>query len=197
MTQQTGNPRKTVLQLVAVIAVMVSLTAASVPFYSWFCKVTGFGGATNVAETSEGIEILDREIKVRFDANVDNGMQWQFKPVQTEMTLRIGQNALAYYEATNPTDRPIAGQAIYNVVPYEAGGYFDKIECFCFTEQVLQPGETVLMPVSFFVDPAMVDDQDANGIHVITLSYTFYEIPLPDGQQAALTDAAPTATEMN
>ncbi len=190
-----SGPTKTVVRLVGVVGVMGALSWASVPFYSWFCQVTGFGGTTNIAEAGSDV-ILDREITVRFDATVDSAMPWTFKPVQREMTLKIGQTALAFYEAHNPTDHPVAGQATYNVVPYEAGGYFDKIECFCFTEQVLQPGETVTMPVSFYVDPAMVEDRDAKFTHTITLSYTFYQIPLPD-TQAALTDTAPVATQTN
>jgi cytochrome c oxidase assembly protein subunit 11 len=123
-------------------------------------------------------------------------MPWTFKPMQREMTLRIGETGLAFYEAHNPTDHPVAGQAAYNVTPYEAGYFFDKIECFCFTEQVLQPGETVEMPVSFYVDPAIVTDRDAKYVHTITLSYTFYEIDLPD-EQAALTNPASDAIETN
>jgi cytochrome c oxidase assembly protein subunit 11 len=189
--------QKTVLQLVGVVLVMGALAWASVPFYSWFCKVTGFGGATNVA--SAGSEtVLDQTITIRFDATVDAAMPWSFKPVQRTMTLRIGETGLAFYEAHNPTDRPIAGQAAYNVTPYVAGSYFDKIECFCFTEQVLQPGETVQMPVSFFVDPAIVDDPEGQFVHTITLSYTFYQIDLPqEATQAALTSPAQAAIETN
>ena len=115
-------------------------------------------------------------------------MAWEFKPVEREMEVRIGETGLAFYEAHNPTDRPIAGQASYNVAPYSAGGYFQKIACFCFEEQVLQPGERVQMPVTFFVDPEIVEDLEAKYVHTITLSYTFYEIDLPEGY-AALDDA--------
>ncbi|MCA0847542.1 cytochrome c oxidase assembly protein [Salipiger thiooxidans] len=177
--------KKTVLQLVGVVLFMGAMAWASVPFYNWFCRVTGFGGTTNVAEGTTG-EILDRTIKIRFDGSKARGFGWEFKPVQTEMTLRIGEEGLAFYEAYNPTDRVIAGQASYNVYPYEAGAYFDKIECFCFSEQVLQPGERVQMPVSFFVDPEIVEDRDAKYTKHITLSYTFYEIDLPEEEQAAL-----------
>ena len=133
--------------------------------------------------------ILDETVTVRFDANVARGMPWKFRPVQNEMTLRIGETGLAYFEAYNPTDRVVAGTASYNVAPDLAGGFFDKIECFCFTEQVLQPGERVEMPVSFFVDPALVTDRDAGRIRNITLSYTFFETDLPS-QQAALAPVA-------
>ena len=188
--------KRTVLQLVTVVVVMGALSWASVPFYSWFCKVTGFGGVTNVVETASDV-ILDRDMTIRFDGTTDPSLPWSFKPVQREMTVKIGQTALAYYEATNTSNRPVAGQATYNVVPYEAGGFFDKIECFCFTEQVLQPGETVMMPVSFFVDPAIVDDRDAKYVHTITPSYTFFEIPLPNQDTAALSDTAPAEIKLN
>ncbi|WP_249218900.1 cytochrome c oxidase assembly protein [Loktanella sp. SALINAS62] len=167
--------RRTAVQLVSVVVVMGGLAWASVPFYDWFCRVTGFGGATDVAEQGSDT-ILDQEITVRFDASLDRDMPWTFTPVERSMTLRIGETGLAFYEAHNPTDQPVAGQAAYNVTPYEAGRFFDKIECFCFTEQLLQPGETVLMPVSFYVDPAIVDHRDAKFVHTITLGYTFYEI---------------------
>lgn len=187
---------KTVLQLVGVVVFMGAMAWASVPFYNWFCKVTGFGGTTNVAEGPAGA-ILDRTVKVRFDASVNRGFPWEFNPMQTEMTLRIGEEGMAFYEAYNPTDRPIAGQAAYNVYPYEAGAYFDKIECFCFTEQVLMPGERVEMPVNFFVDPEMVNDRDAKYVKHITLSYTFFEIDLPDATQAALDAENADQTSVN
>jgi cytochrome c oxidase assembly protein subunit 11 len=168
-----------------------------VPFYDWFCRVTGFGGITNVVAANES-DMLDQMITIRFDASLEKDMPWEFKPAQREMELRIGETALAFYEAHNPLDVPIAGQAAYNVTPYEAGGFFDKIECFCFTEQILQPGETVMMPVSFFVDPAIVDDRDGKYVHTITLSYTFYEIDLPEAyEQATLTTPAQVAIELN
>ena len=191
------GPQRTATQAAGVVVLMGSLAWASVPFYDWFCRVTGFGGATNVAELNQS-EVLDQTITIRFDASREKGMPWEFKPAQREMEIRIGETGLAFYEAHNPLDVPIAGQAAYNVTPYEAGGFFDKIECFCFTEQVLQPGETVMMPVSFFVDPAIVDDREGKYVHTITLSYTFYEIELPDTfEQAALTTPAQDAIELN
>ena len=181
---------KTLLRLLGVVLLMGGLAWASVPFYDWFCRVTGFGGVPGQVETASE-EVLDKTIKVRFDASLNQNMAWEFKPVEREMELRIGETGLAYYEAYNPTDKPIAGQASYNVTPYAAGAYFEKIECFCFTEQVLAPGERVQMPVSFYVDPEIVDDPDGKFVHTITLSYTFYEIDLPEGY-AALDDAATT-----
>ena len=187
---QTPSPkalRKTVFQTVSVVVIMGALAWASVPFYDWFCRVTGFGGITDTAEAGSDV-ILDRTVKVRFDASKERGMAWDFTPVQREMEVRIGETGLAFYEAHNPTDRPIAGSASYNVTPYEAGAHFTKIACFCFEEQVLQPGETVQMPVTFYVDPEMVDDRNAKYTKVITLSYTFYEIDLPE--DVALNTAA-------
>ncbi|MEM9549941.1 MAG: cytochrome c oxidase assembly protein [Pseudomonadota bacterium] len=187
------GPQKTVLQLVGVVVLMGGLAWASVPFYDWFCRVTGFGGVTGVADSGSE-EILDQTIKIRFDASQERGMPWDFKPVVREMEIRIGETGLAFYEAYNPTDRPVAGSAAYNVYPYEAGGFFSKIQCFCFEEQVLEPGERVQMPVTFFVDPEIATDRDGKFIHSITLSYTFYEIDLPEGY-AALEDG--TQTNLN
>ncbi|WP_171131457.1 MULTISPECIES: cytochrome c oxidase assembly protein [unclassified Ruegeria] len=183
-----SGPQKTVAQTVGLVLLMGSLAWAAVPFYDWFCRVTGFGGTTGVAEAAPE-DILDRTITVRFDASKAKDMAWEFKPVEREMEVRIGETGLAFYEAYNPTDRPIAGQASYNVAPYSAGGYFQKIACFCFEEQVLQPGERVEMPVSFFVDPELVEDLEAKYVHTITLSYTFYEIDLPEGYAALETQA--------
>ena len=180
--------KKTAAYLAGVAALMLSLSFAAVPFYNWFCKVTGFAGTTSVAVAPSDV-VLDKTIIVRFDGSLDSKMEWEFKPMQTEMTLRIGETGLAFYEAYNPTDRPIAGTASYNVTPDQSGGYFTKIECFCFTEQVLQPGERVTMPVTFFVDPSIEQNVEAREIKEITLSYTFYETPLPE-QQAVLAPVA-------
>ncbi len=185
------GPRKTVAQTLGVVVLMGGLAWASVPLYDWFCRVTGYGGATDVAEAGSE-EILDQTVKVRFDASLERSMPWEFRPVEREMELRIGETGLAFYEAYNPTDRPVAGSASYNVTPYEAGGFFYKIQCFCFEEQVLQPGERVQMPVTFFVDPEMATDRDGKFVHTITLSYTFYEIDLPEGY-AALDQSADTS----
>ncbi|MCV2865592.1 cytochrome c oxidase assembly protein [Defluviimonas sp. WL0075] len=182
MKRLEGNNR-TAAMLVGVIVTMGALAWAAVPFYSWFCQVTGYGGTPSIREAGAD-RVLDQTINVRFDANTAQGMGWEFRPLQNEMTLRIGETGMAFYEAYNPTDHAIAGQASYNVAPDLAGYYFSKIQCFCFTEQVLQPGERVKMPVIFFVDPDIVTDSDANGIRDITLSYTFFEIDLPKAQAA-------------
>lgn len=183
--------KKTLIQLVAVVITMGALAWASVPFYNWFCRVTGFGGVTQTADAGSDV-ILDQTIKIRFDASKARGMPWEFKPMQREMELRIGETGLAFYEAYNPTDHPVAGQAAYNVAPYAAGGFFTKIDCFCFTEQVLQPGERVQMPVSFYVDPEIVTDREGKYVTQITLSYTFYEIDLPAQQASLATDKPKT-----
>lgn len=182
--QQT---KKTAAILASVAVVMCGLSFAAVPFYNWFCKVTGFAGTTSVAAAPADM-ILNKTIKVSFDASKEAGMPWEFKAQQTSMTLRIGETGLAFYEAHNPTDRVVAGTASYNVSPDLAGGYFTKIDCFCFTEQVLQPGETVQMPVTFYVDPEIVNDPEASYIPEITLSYTFHETALT-AEQAALAGA--------
>jgi len=191
MMPRDPNARMAV-KLAGVAAVMVSLSFAAVPFYDWFCRVTGYGGTTNVAETASD-EILDRTVTIRFDSNVEPGMPWEFKPVERQVTLRIGETGLAFYEAYNPTGRTVAGTASYNVAPDAAGYYFTKIDCFCFEQQVLAPGERVMMPVSFYVDPEMVTSRDASKVKHITLSYTFYETELPE-EQAALAAPVPSAT---
>lgn len=189
------GPSRTATQAVSVVIMMGALSWASVPFYDWFCRVTGFGGVTNVALTGAD-RVLDQTITVRFESATARDMPWDFKPVQRQMEVRIGETVLAFYEATNPTDEPVAGTASYNVAPYEAGAFFDKIDCFCFEQQILQPGETISMPVSFFVDPDIVDDREGQYIHTITLGYTFHKNEMPeDAQQAAL--AVPSETELN
>lgn len=178
------NPKlKTASQLVGVAVVMASLSFAAVPFYDWFCRVTGFGGTTITAESAPS-EVLDRKMTIRFDGSLGEGMPWKFRPMQREMEVRIGEVGLAFYEATNLTDRRIAGTASYNVAPFAAGGYFSKIDCFCFTQQVLEPGETMVMPVTFFIDPEIVNDREGKFLRELTLSYTFHKTDLPVDQAA-------------
>lgn len=168
------NHKKTLVPLIGVIAGMTAMAWAAVPLYDLFCRVTGYGGTTQIASAASD-EILEQMVTVRFDASTARDMPWTFKPVNTTMKIRIGETGLAFYEAHNPTDHPVAGTASFNVTPLNIGEYFAKIECFCFTEQVLQPGETVMMPVTFYVDPEMVSDPEAADTHTITLSYTFFE----------------------
>lgn len=182
-----GANNKIAYGLLGVAAFMLSMSFAAVPLYNWFCKVTGYGGETQTsAEASD--TILDQTITIRFDASLDRHMPWSFKPVENQMEIRIGETGLAFYEAHNPTDRVIAGTASYNVAPFSAGSYFTKIDCFCFEMQVLQPGETVMMPVTFYVDPEIVDDIEAKHVNRITLSYTFHETDLPDEVSLVQTD---------
>ncbi len=176
---------RTLFKLVGVVCVMTGLSFASVPLYDWFCRVTGYGGTTSVADGASDT-VLDREVTVRFASATERGMPWEFKPVQTTMKVKIGETGLAFYEASNPTDRTVAGSASFNVTPFTAGGYFSKIDCFCFEEQVLAPGESVQMPVTFYVDPEIVEDDEAKLVHTITLSYTFHEIDIPEEDAAVL-----------
>ncbi len=174
-------------RLLVVVGFMCAMSFAAVPLYNWFCKVTGYGGETQVAAKASDT-ILDQTIKIRFDASLERGMPWKFRPVENQTEIRIGETGLAFYEAHNPTDRVIAGTASYNVAPYSAGAYFTKIACFCFTEQVLQPGETVMMPVTYYVDPEIIDDPEAKHVTQITLSYTFHETDLPEEVSSVQTD---------
>lgn len=161
---------------------MLGMAYAAVPLYRLFCQVTGYAGTTQRA-TAPSDRVLDRTITVRFDANV-NGLKWQFEPVVRTVDVHIGENSLAFYRATNISDRPLVGTASFNVTPDVAGSFFNKLACFCFTEQRLEPGETIEMPVSYFVDPAMVDDKDAGKLTQITLSYTFYPVDKPKSAAA-------------
>ncbi len=177
--------------VVALMAVaMMGVAYAAVPLYRLFCQVTGFGGTTGVAAAAPGADRLSavagRTIKVRFDANIAPGLPWRFRQKQNEVTIPIGEKRLAFYSATNTSDQPITGRAVFNVSPDVAGQYFIKIECFCFTEQTLKPGETVDMPVTWYVDPAIIDDPVARKIDEITLSYTFYPVEKPEAAVAAL-----------
>ena len=181
MSAGAANNNRLAYRLLGVVVFMGAMSFAAVPFYNWFCRVTGFGGETNVSTTASET-ILDRTMKIRFDASLERDMPWEFKPLQREVELRIGETGLAFYEAYNPTDKVIAGTASYNVSPFSAGYYFTKIDCFCFEMQVLQPGERVMMPVSFYVDPEIVEDAEAKFLNTITLSYTFHVTELPQDE---------------
>ncbi len=158
----------------AIVVSMVGMAYAAVPLYDLFCRVTGYGGTTQIAQY-DATQILDREVTVRFDASNARGFPWDFEPLQREMTVRVGETALAFYRATNNTDRPVTGVASYNVSPFKMGPYFSKLECFCFTDQTLQPGQSMDMPVIFFVDPLMDEEGRLDDITTLTLSYTFWE----------------------
>ena len=168
-----------VAALCAVVGLaMIGLAYASVPLYRLFCQMTGFAGTTQRVD-KPSTEILDRRITVRFDANVGPGLAWDFQAVVPTMEVRIGENILAFYKVTNRSDHAVVGTATFNVTPDQVGSFFNKVQCFCFTEQRLEPGETVEMPVSFFIDPAIVKDVDGAGVRNITLSYTFFPVDKP------------------
>lgn len=168
------NSKRLGMWLFLLPVAMLGLSFAAVPFYRVFCQVTGYGGTPQRARVASD-RILDRMITVRFDSNVSPTLDWEFQPVTREMQVRIGENALAFFRATNRSNHPLTGTATFNVTPETAGGYFDKVQCFCFVEQTLQPGETVEMPVSFFVDPAIMNDTNTKALSEITLSYTFFK----------------------
>ncbi len=173
----TDHANRLVAAKVGLVAVsMLGLAFAAVPFYDWFCRVTGFAGTTQRAEGGLGSDVvLDRTILVRFDANVNGALGWKFEPKQDAMRVRIGETGLALYRAENISSRAVTGTATFNVAPNNVGAYFTKIDCFCFEEQLLKPGQSVDMPVVFYVDPRLVDDEEAGDTKVITLSYTFFE----------------------
>jgi len=184
MTEQTANAKGSRRNgLIAAIGLgivfgMIGMAYASVPLYRLFCQVTGYGGTTQRAQ-SAGIQVLDQTIKVRFDANVSPGVNWDFRPNQRVVELRIGETRQVGYTAHNNSTRTTTGTATFNVTPQSAGAYFNKIECFCFTEQTLQPGETADMPIVFFIDPDIVKSEELKDIDTLTLSYTFFPVDEP------------------
>ena len=170
----------------SIVAAMLGLSYAAVPLYEIFCRVTGYGGTTQRADAAPD-RVVDRTIQIRFDANRSRELGWRFAPVDRVMTVRIGEHALGFYEAENTGDRPSTGTATFNVTPEIAGSYFAKIDCFCFEEQTLAPGQKVDMPVSFFVDPAILDDPDARDLTHINLSYTFFPVDTEATGEAEVT----------
>jgi cytochrome c oxidase assembly protein subunit 11 len=170
----------------AIFGGMVGMAYAAVPLYAMFCQLTGYGGTTQRAEQYSD-RVLDRKITVRFDANVAPGLPWDFKPARREITMNIGETAEAHYTATNIFDTPTSGRATFNVTPEMAGAYFNKVECFCFTDTALKPGETLDMPVVFYVDPDIADVPELKNITTITLSYTFF----PKGEDKSVAVAPP------
>jgi cytochrome c oxidase assembly protein subunit 11 len=165
---------RTAWKLVLVVGGMLGMAYAAVPLYEAFCKATGFGGTPLVAQEGER-PVMARTVEVRFDSNVDPNLAWRFEPVEREVKVRLGEEKLVFFRATNVSQRPIVGTATYNVTPERTAGWFNKIQCFCFTEQLLKPGQSVDMPVVFFVDAEMAKDRRYDDIRTITLSYTFYE----------------------
>jgi len=172
-----------------VVVLMVGAAYAAVPFYNWFCRATGFNGTTQVATSAPTGAPLERKIAVRFDSNVAGGLPWKFEPEQTEIEVKIGEVVTVFYKVTNKSARTTTGQAAYNVAPLTVGSYFEKINCFCFTEQTMAPGETRQMPVVFYVDPSIVKDSDNDGLNTITLSYTFFPVREPTVKPLAAGEA--------
>ena len=204
MTNRSNHPEKSSSQATAtrrgltrdaavaaicgfVVVLMVGASYAAVPFYNWFCRATGFNGTTQVATSAPSAAPLGRKITIRFDSNVAPGLPWKFEPEQTEIEVRIGEAKTVFYKVTNQSARTTTGQAAYNVAPLTVGAYFEKINCFCFTEQTMAPGETRQMPVVFYVDPSIVKDSDNDGLNTITLSYTFYPVHEPAPKPVAAT----------
>jgi cytochrome c oxidase assembly protein subunit 11 len=183
--------RTIVLVCVCMVVGMVGLAYASVPLYRMFCQVTGFGGTTQRTATASAT-VIERTVTVRFDANVAPGLPWTFEAVTPPMTVKLGETAIAIYKATNTSNVPTVGTAAYNVVPDQAGVFFNKLQCFCFTEQTLAAGQSMDMPVQFFVDPAMAADKDGRRVNDITLSYTFFPVTAAKkGVAEQTTDAKP------
>lgn len=177
MSVQTRNANtKTLFFTLGILFSMAMLVVASVPLYQMFCQATGIGGTTGKAEYApDESMILDREVTVLFNADVNGKLPWYFKPVQRRVKVRVGEEALIFYKAVNNSDEPITGVATFNVTPFKTAYYFNKIACFCFTEQTLQPGEEVDMAVSFYIDPEFDEDEDVDEIKEMTLSYTFFQ----------------------
>jgi cytochrome c oxidase assembly protein subunit 11 len=182
-TADASGNRRTALGLAAVVVVMVGLSFAAVPLYRIFCQQTGWAGTPQRA-ASASKTIAPETVTVRFDANVTSGLPWNFEPLQPEITLHVGENKLAFFRAANRSKETVTGSAVFNVSPDIMGQYFNKVQCFCFTEQTLKPGEAVEMPVSFFIDPAILKDRDAKTVQDMTLSYTFYKVQKPQREQA-------------
>nr|WP_236841783.1 cytochrome c oxidase assembly protein [Bosea sp. PAMC 26642] len=194
MSGKTANLQRTALVCAGVAMGMTGLSFAAVPLYDMFCKATGFGGTPMVGTAGAG-RILDRTMSVRFDANVAPGLGWRFEPESPEINLRVGQTQTVFYKITNRSDRTSTGIATFNVTPDKGAAYFVKIQCFCFTEHTLQPGETLEAPVVFYIDPEIADNRDLNGVNSLTLSYTYFPSragqPVAEGKSGAVAgDAA-------
>jgi cytochrome c oxidase assembly protein subunit 11 len=169
---------------------MVGVSFASVPLYRLFCEVTGYGGTPRTVGVTASDTVTDHTVTVRFDANVNRELPWRFRPEQRQVTVKLGEERLIHYEAVNLSDRPVTGTATFTVTPYKAAQYFAKIECFCFTEQRLEPGQSISMPVVFYVDPVILEDRNAQDVTVITLSYTFFPIDEEEQKETQPSDVS-------
>ena len=173
MSDLAKAKRRTVLSVLMMLTGMTLLVVYAVPLYELFCRVTGYGGTTQQAERAPGA-VGERHFTIRFDAETNPQLPWVFKPAQREVRVRAGERKLIFYVALNRSDEPVVGTATFNVTPAKAGRYFSKIQCFCFSKQLLKPGQRIDMPVSFFVDPAILKSKNMKDVSVITLSYTFF-----------------------
>ncbi|WP_377846283.1 cytochrome c oxidase assembly protein [Bosea sp. UC22_33] len=186
--QRKGNPARIALICTGVAFSMLGASFAAVPLYDLFCKVTGFGGTPMIGTAGAG-KILDRTMAVRFDANVAPGLGWKFEAESPEIKVRVGETQTVFYKMTNRSDRTVTGIATYNVAPEKGAAYFVKIQCFCFTEHTLKPGESFEAPVVFYIDPEIADNRELDGVHAITLSYTYFASK--SGQPVAVDKAGP------
>lgn len=184
--------RRTLAGCVAAVGAMIALSFAAVPLYDLFCRVTGYGGTTQVSDAAPG-EVYDRVITVRFDASTNSQLDWRFNPAQRSIDVQVGESMMAFYTAENAAEERTVGTATFNVTPQKAGQYFAKTECFCFTEQALEPGQSVDMPVTFYVDPAILDDENLDDVETITLSYTFFPMEGEEDTDGAEDTAAVNA----
>ena len=199
MADLRTRKRRTIAGLIAMLGVMVSLTVFAVPLYNYFCRVTGYGGTTQTAAQAPD-EIIERRITVRFNADTGRDLPWDFQPAQRVVTVSIGEAAQITYIAENLSDQTVVGSAVFNVTPFKVGPYFSKIACFCFSEQTLAPGERVEMPVTFFIDPSIMDNANLDDVKSITLSYAFFKrsitaAPVPTVQSEARPQSPPAAQE--
>ena len=174
MRYNQRNVRLTAGVLFGIVFGMIGLSFASAPLYRLFCQVTGYAGTPRTEDVAPSSRVSEAMVTVRLDANVNSALPWRFRPVQRQVRVRLGEETLVHYTATNTSDRPVVGTATFNVSPEKVAPYFSKLECFCFTEQTLEPGQEISMPVLFYVDPALADDSFAREVTMITLSYTFY-----------------------
>ena len=197
MASRDTRNRMTATALWVFVAGMVGLSFASVPLYQLFCDVTGYGGQPKTDVAAGPSEISEKTITVRFDSNINPNLPWRFKPVQRQVTVRLGEERLAFYQAKNLSKGDATGTALFNVTPFKAGQYFSKIDCFCFTEQTLTAEQVADMPVQFFVDPEILNDPNTRDLKTITLSYTFYKTEPDEAPSDAPKTAARDDTQLN
>ena len=169
------NNLKITFSLIFLVSFMFFLTFAAVPLYKLFCQVTGYGGTPKIVNVKDQINISEKKIKIEFNSDVNKKLNWSFKPEQRSMEAKIGDSILAFYKAKNNGNKSITGIATYNILPFEAAQYFNKVDCFCFENQTLEPGEEVLLPINFYIDPKILDDPSVKHLNSIILSYTFFQ----------------------